>query len=114
MNDTTERRSALAVTSLALALLTVLSLIILLVLLYSVHGDTFFYTLLGGGLLSFFITSTGVVVGSIALYRRGIHIGWMGLAGLMTSVVSLCFCLFLLLVACIAYLFKDIALIGFH
>jgi hypothetical protein len=104
MNDAAKKRSALAFTSLAPALLAGLCFIIIL---YSARGEAVFYVLLGGGLLSFFITSTGVVAGSIALYRRGVQIGWMGLAGLAINILSLFFSVFLILVACFVYLFKD-------
>ena len=114
VNDTTKKRSALEITSLALALLAGLYFVILLMLLYSAHGETFFYILLGGGLLSFFITSTGVITGSIALYRRGIQIGWAGLVGLAVNILSLAFSGFLILVGCFVYLFKDLPLMGFH
>ena len=114
LNDATQKRSALETASLAFALLAVLCVVVLSALLYTTHGDTFFHILLGGGLLSFFITSTGVIIGSIVLYGRGIRIGWAGLAGLMASVVSLAFSVFLVLVGCFVYLFKDIPLMGFH
>ena len=116
VNDTTKKRSALEITSLALALLAGLYFVILLMLLYSAHGETFFYILLGGGLLSFFITSTGVITGSIALYRRGIQIGWVRLVGLVANIASLTFSIFLLLLVCVAffvgYLLKDLHVFG--
>lgn len=114
MSDVTKKRSTLAVTSLALALLAVLCFIILLVLLYSAHGETFIYILFGGGLLSFFIASTGVVTGSIALYQRGIQTGWVDLAGLLANILSLMFSVFIILIVCVAYVLKDIPLFGFH
>jgi hypothetical protein len=106
VNDTREKRSALVITSLALALLAGLGLAFFKGLAVLDHADE---EKLVGIFLAILLTPIGIIIGVIALFRSRPQFGFMGLAGLLSNVLFLAISVFMFLKALVEEWLKWIS-----
>jgi len=94
VNDKAKRRSALAVTSLVIALFAGLCLVALKILGDFNRDDI---EPVVAAFLALLLTPVGILIGLVALYKRRKQIGLIGLAGLSLNVLLLAISIYMIL-----------------